>query len=333
MQKLFVIVLALAFLAPFGLPAQQTPTPLTNSDVVGMVKAALTSDIVVAKIKSSRCLFDTSPTALEQLKKSGVPNPVILAMVQAPRDSEATKPGAETRNSEAAESGANTVYVKCNVAPLAIYSAANYASLTVSTGTCNQALTVLDDSDGLYWKVRTEQGAVGFVPSWTVSGGKTEAPTTSEAPFPGPTRPASLMRPNVPSNMLRAIAWRGVPWATTSYYQQPGGSSTDCTGSGQWLGDIYQSNLSCTGSYTPSQNVPISWQHYTIYNLVQTYNSYLVLSCTRNWAWSKCSYLIPGDSFSYEYNKGQILVTGQRAGKKKEESLKYDIIASQPISH
>jgi len=49
-----------------------------------MTKVGLPSDILVAKIKSSISKFDTSPTALSQLKTSGVADGVILAMVQAP---------------------------------------------------------------------------------------------------------------------------------------------------------------------------------------------------------------------------------------------------------
>ncbi|MBV9242205.1 MAG: hypothetical protein JO314_09380 [Acidobacteria bacterium] len=57
---------------------------MTNADVVQMAKAALSDDIIVAKIKSSPCKFDTSPTALEELKKSGLSDRVILAMVEPP---------------------------------------------------------------------------------------------------------------------------------------------------------------------------------------------------------------------------------------------------------
>jgi membrane-associated protease RseP (regulator of RpoE activity) len=58
---------------------------LTNNDIVGMVKAGIGVEIVVAKIKTATCSFDTSPTALKQLKDAGVPDSVILAMVQAPK--------------------------------------------------------------------------------------------------------------------------------------------------------------------------------------------------------------------------------------------------------
>jgi hypothetical protein len=60
-------------------------SPLTNKDVIGMLKAGIGAEIVVAKIKTATCSFDTSPTALKELKNTGVPDSVILAMVQAPK--------------------------------------------------------------------------------------------------------------------------------------------------------------------------------------------------------------------------------------------------------
>lgn len=58
---------------------------LTNSDVIGMVKAGIVAEILVAKIKAATCSFDTTPTTLKELKDAGVPDSVILAMVQAPK--------------------------------------------------------------------------------------------------------------------------------------------------------------------------------------------------------------------------------------------------------
>jgi hypothetical protein len=70
-------------------PAQrqsQISLQLSNKDVVDMIKAGLSNDIVIAKIKSSSNKFDTSPSALRELKTQGVPDDVILAMVQTPAD-------------------------------------------------------------------------------------------------------------------------------------------------------------------------------------------------------------------------------------------------------
>ena len=48
-----------------------------------MLKAGLSPEIIIAKKRSTDCKFDTSPTSLADLKKSGVPDAVILAMVEA----------------------------------------------------------------------------------------------------------------------------------------------------------------------------------------------------------------------------------------------------------
>lgn len=58
--------------------------PLTNTDVVDLHKAGLPTQVLIAKIKSSQCSFDTSPPQLSQLKSAGLPDGVILAMVEAP---------------------------------------------------------------------------------------------------------------------------------------------------------------------------------------------------------------------------------------------------------
>lgn len=64
---------------------------LSNKDVLDMQNAGLGADVIVAKIESSTCDFDTSPTALEQLRTAKVPNEVILAMVQAPVASDSAR--------------------------------------------------------------------------------------------------------------------------------------------------------------------------------------------------------------------------------------------------
>jgi hypothetical protein len=47
-----------------------------------MIKAGLSAEVVIAKIKTSPASFDTSPAALQELKAAGVPDSVILAIVQ-----------------------------------------------------------------------------------------------------------------------------------------------------------------------------------------------------------------------------------------------------------
>ena len=101
MKKLLSLLLTLSMsLAVVAFPTPQDPTdakaqaaatPLTNKDVLEMLKAGVTADVVVAKIKSSPANFDTSPAALADLKAANVPDNVILAMVNGP--SAATQSG------------------------------------------------------------------------------------------------------------------------------------------------------------------------------------------------------------------------------------------------
>jgi S1-C subfamily serine protease len=63
---------------------QSASVALTNNDVLQMLKAGLAPSIVVAKIRNSKCAFDTSPAALEALKSARVPDDVLLVMVETP---------------------------------------------------------------------------------------------------------------------------------------------------------------------------------------------------------------------------------------------------------
>jgi hypothetical protein len=60
-----------------------------------MVRAALAPDVIIAKIKSSACNFETTPAALEQLKAGGVPEAVLVAMLNAPRRATTDAPGTD----------------------------------------------------------------------------------------------------------------------------------------------------------------------------------------------------------------------------------------------
>jgi len=61
----------------------QAAAPLTNDDVIKMVQAKLPDAVIVAKIKSSPCKFDTSTDALIKLKQAGISDAVMQAMAEA----------------------------------------------------------------------------------------------------------------------------------------------------------------------------------------------------------------------------------------------------------
>ncbi len=64
-----------------GAIAKQQET-LNNESIIQMLNAGLGDAIIIAKIKSSKVSFDTSSPALQSLKKQGISDSVVLAMVQ-----------------------------------------------------------------------------------------------------------------------------------------------------------------------------------------------------------------------------------------------------------
>src|SRR5687768_1384314 len=61
--------------------AQRPQAPLTNASVVKLVRAGFREKTVIAIINSRPVSFDLSPDRLIELKKGGVPERVILAML------------------------------------------------------------------------------------------------------------------------------------------------------------------------------------------------------------------------------------------------------------
>jgi hypothetical protein len=55
---------------------------LTNDDIIQMVQVKLADSVIIAKIKSSACTFDTSTDALIKLKQAGLGDAVQQAMVE-----------------------------------------------------------------------------------------------------------------------------------------------------------------------------------------------------------------------------------------------------------
>ncbi|MCA1579605.1 MAG: hypothetical protein LC794_19840 [Acidobacteria bacterium] len=64
--------------------AETDITPLSNKDVLVMVQQHLSEEAIIKAIHSSPCTFDTFPPVLKDMKRRGVPDAVLQAMVQAP---------------------------------------------------------------------------------------------------------------------------------------------------------------------------------------------------------------------------------------------------------
>ena len=77
------LVLSGSILASHSQAQKSEAKPLNNSDVLDMLNAGISQDVVIAKIKKTMSDFDTSSTALKALKVAHVPDAVLLAMVEA----------------------------------------------------------------------------------------------------------------------------------------------------------------------------------------------------------------------------------------------------------
>lgn len=59
-------------------------TPLSNKDVLVMVQQHVAEEAIIKAIQSSPCTFDTFPPVLKDMKRRGVTDAVLQAMIQAP---------------------------------------------------------------------------------------------------------------------------------------------------------------------------------------------------------------------------------------------------------
>ena len=82
LSLLLAITLCL-FCISFAL-AQDSFGVLKNADILTMVRAKLAPALIIEKINASNCSFDTYPSVLAELKYKGVPDEVLMVMVQAP---------------------------------------------------------------------------------------------------------------------------------------------------------------------------------------------------------------------------------------------------------
>ena len=78
---------------------------MTNRDVIRLVKAKISDDIIEAKIKQSKTKFDTSVEGLVALKEAGVSDGLISVMVNAGNGSSQPAPRGASASPTAAKPG------------------------------------------------------------------------------------------------------------------------------------------------------------------------------------------------------------------------------------
>ncbi len=80
----------------FAVPGQSEKI-LTNEDVLELIEAGLSSDLIVTMIETSRSEFDTDLTTILELKKREVPDTVLQAMVRAAAAPQPYDPSADNQ--------------------------------------------------------------------------------------------------------------------------------------------------------------------------------------------------------------------------------------------
>jgi hypothetical protein len=92
--KFISMLLVGALFATSTVVAQQNGKPLTNQDVISMVKSALPDSVILSAIKANDTDFDISSTGLISLKKAAVSAKVMEAMLDAVGNKKNASPAA-----------------------------------------------------------------------------------------------------------------------------------------------------------------------------------------------------------------------------------------------
>ncbi len=133
--------------APPQAPQDVNPSQgLTNDDILKLAKAGLPDSVVIAKIKSSNCEFDTSADALIKLKGAGVSGPVLQAVVEATPPANAP-PAVETAPAGPPDVGCGD-YAACISKGIAAFQSAQWDGAIVAF----QAALNLDPSRPDAWQ-------------------------------------------------------------------------------------------------------------------------------------------------------------------------------------
>jgi hypothetical protein len=117
--------------------AQESFTTLKNADILTMVRAKLPTALIIEKINTSNCTFDTFPSVLAELKYKGVPDEILMAMVQAPHGGRRQSAVAKNRMSDAANVEVPTVLTPITIpdgTPLEVEATYTVSSAEVEEG-------------------------------------------------------------------------------------------------------------------------------------------------------------------------------------------------------
>src|SRR5258706_8799157 len=91
MKRILITIFVPAVIACVLAAAAYAADKLNNDSIIELHKLGLGDAVIVEKIKTSTCTFDSNTDSLKKLKEAGISDAVIAAMISAG----ATKPAAE----------------------------------------------------------------------------------------------------------------------------------------------------------------------------------------------------------------------------------------------
>ncbi len=112
MRKSQIVLLCAAclFFVTSAVTAQKAKNTMTNADVIQMVTAALSEQVIITSIRQAPVRdFDLTPTGLIALKKAGVSDSVILVMQEVSASTKSTSAGGDKMPDDDREQTVNAV--------------------------------------------------------------------------------------------------------------------------------------------------------------------------------------------------------------------------------
>jgi len=340
-RRLVCLLLAFACLSAI---AQNSRPEITNADVASMTKSGLSEQTIILAIQQGPTAFDTSPQALIVLKKAGVADAVLDAMLSISKSQHTVAEGTPTR--EGAGGHSDVGYINCGslrVSGLPLWGGRPGEVIDGAGVHCGEQIRVLE-RDQAWNKVQTATGKVGYLKAEDVSQTPTMPgyipPVSYEDEHPADVTPTAASAATKSSTQLRirVLEEKSIP-----YTQQAGGGiSTSCSISGSantsltatTTGNFTFGNATTTSGvqmHCSSYDTTVRWPHVLNAMLVEASdgNAYII-ACDRAWRWSKCVPLRAGETFNARHTSKGIAVQAFNA-KGQESEPTYTVLQSKAL--
>lgn len=311
--------------------SQATPHPITNSDIISMTGAGIGQQTIILAIQRGPDKFDTSPQELITLKKAGVSDQVLNAMLAA---------GSGEIKASSVQQPAPVQKPIASGSPSDSTDATRAASFKhgCDSGDMDACVNL-----GVYyrmgWGVTEDKARASALFKKACDEGSTAGcrmvggATSSESP----SRQNAILAASMNQGLtLRVLQEQSVPYTQES----GGGISTTCNITGTANTSAYTTAYgnSAYGNATTASNqymrcssydTTMRWPH--VLNVMFVHasdgNSYII-ACDRAWRWSKCNPLQAGEVFSARFTSKGIDVQAI-SSKGKEENITYKVLQSR----